>query len=407
MKKIASLLFALILMFSCSVISFAEQSSPLTETELQAKYKKLAGTSINVYNWGEYISDGSEGAMDVNKEFERLTGIKVNYTTYDTNESMYTKLKSGGAAYDIIIPSDYMIQRLIEEDYLEKINFDNIPNYKNIMEKYKGLYYDPQNEYSVPYNVGMVGIIYNKTMVSGNPTSWSLMWDEKYSGQILQFNNPRDGFASAMFLLGIDVNTQDEKEWRRAYDKLVEQKSVVQSYVSDEIYNKMEAGDAAIAAYYAGDYLLMKDNNPDLEFYYPEEGTNIFVDAMCIPKGCQNKEAAELYINFLLSEDVALANAEYLYYATPNETVINNDDYSLKGNPILYPDEADMPKTTYYHNLDQHTLSLMTRLWSELKIEGASNTGVYIKLGVALGLGVAVIIYTTIKKKKREKLYDV
>ena len=406
MKRIASLLLAVILMFSCSVISFAEQS-PLTETELQAKYKKLAGTSLNVYNWGEYISDGSEGAMNVNEEFEKLTGIKINYTTYETNESMYTKLKSGGAAYDIIIPSDYMIHRLIEEDYLEKINFDNIPNYKNIMDEYKNLYYDPQNEYSVPYNVGMVGIIYNKNVVKGNPTSWSLMWDKQYEGQILQFNNPRDGFASAMFLLGIDVNTQDEKEWRRAYNKLIEQKEVIQSYVSDEIFNKMEAGDAAIAAYYAGDYLLMKDNNPDLEFYYPEEGTNIFVDAMCIPKGCQNKEAAELYINFLLSEEVALANAEYLYYATPNKTVINNDDYSLKGNPILYPEESEMPKTQYYHNLNPYTLSLMTKLWSELKIEGSSNPGVYIKLCVTAGIGLAVIIYTTIRKKKREKLYDV
>ncbi len=406
MKRIVSLFLAIILIFSCSVIAFAEQS-PLTETELQAKYKKLAGTSINVYNWGEYISDGSEGAMNVNEEFEKLTGIKVNYTTYETNESMYTKLKSGGAAYDIIIPSDYMIQRLIEEDYLEKINFDNIPNYKNIMDEYKNLYYDPQNEYSVPYNVGMVGIIYNKTMVKGNPTSWSLMWDEQYAGQILQFNNPRDGFASAMFLLGIDVNTQDEKEWRRAYNKLIEQKGVVQSYVSDEIFNKMEAGDAAIAAYYAGDYLLMKDNNPDLEFYYPEEGTNIFVDAMCIPKGCQNKEAAELYINFMLSEEVALANAEYLYYATPNKTVINNENYSLKGNPILYPDEASKPKTQYYHNLNPYTLSLMTKLWSELKIEGSSNSSVYIKLGVTAGVGLAVILYTTIRKKKREKLYDV
>lgn len=406
MKKITSFILAVILMFSCSVIAFAEQS-PLTEKELQAKYRKLAGTSINVYNWGEYISDGSEGAMDVNKEFEELTGIKVNYTTYETNESMYTKLKSGGAAYDVIIPSDYMIERLIEEDYLEKINFNNIPNYKNIMDEYKGLYYDPKNEYSVPYNVGMVGIIYNKTMVKGNPTSWGLMWDKQYEGQILQFNNPRDGFASAMFLLGIDVNTQDEKEWRRAYDKLIEQKAVVQSYVSDEIFNKMEAGDAAIAAYYAGDYLLMHENNPDLEFYYPEEGTNIFVDAMCIPKGCQNKEAAELYINFLLSEEVALANAEYLYYASPNKTVVNNENYSLKGNPILYPEESEKPKTQYYHNLNPYTLSLMTKLWSELKIEGSANTGVYIKLGITAGLGLAAIIYTTVKKKKREKLYDV
>ncbi len=406
MKKIAAILLAATLIFSLSVVSFAE-SSPLTETEIQAKYKELAGTSINVYNWGEYISDGSEGVMNVNAEFEKLTGIKVNYTTYDTNEAMYTKLKSGGAAYDIVIPSDYMIERLLDEGYLQKINFDNIPNYKNIMDEYKGLYYDPTDEYSVPYNVGMVGVIYNKTMVKDKPTSWSIMWDENYKGQILQFNNPRDGFATAMFMMGIDVNTQDEAEWQKAYRMLIEQKGVVQSYVSDEIFNKMESGAAAISAYYAGDYLLMKDNNPDLEFFYPEEGTNIFVDAICIPKSSQNKEAAELYINFLLSEEVALANAEYLYYATPNKAVLENESYSLRDNQILYPDKENMPKVQYYHNLDQETLSLMTSLWSELKIEGTSNTAVYIKLGVTAGIGLAAIIYTTVRKKKREKLYDV
>ncbi len=406
MKRIVALLAAFAVAVIGSMTVFGA-SSPLTEQELQEKYKKLAGTSINVYNWGEYISDGSEGTMNVNEEFEKLTGIKVNYTTYSTNEDMYTKLKSGGAAYDIVIPSDYMIQRLIDEGYLEKINFDNIPNYKNIMDEYKNLYYDPQNEYSVPFNVGMVGIIYNKTMVKGNPTSWSLMWDKEYKGQILQFNNPRDGFASAMFMLGIDVNTQSEDEWKQAYRMLIEQKGVVQSYVSDEIFNKMEAGDAAIAAYYAGDYLLMKDNNPDLEFYYPEEGTNIFVDAVCIPKSSQNKEAAELYINFLLSEDVALANAEYLYYATPNKTVINNESYSLRDNQILYPDKENMPKVQYYHNLNQETLGLMTSLWSKLKIEGTSNTAVYIKLGTVAAIGLGAIVYSTIKKKKREKLYDV
>ncbi len=406
MKKIIAVCVAVFLILSASVIAFVKWS-PLTETENQDKYNKLAGTSINVYNWGEYISDGSEGTMDVNKKFEELTGIKVNYTTYETNENMYTKIRSGGANYDIIIPSDYMIQRLIAEGYLEKINFDNIPNYKNIMDEYKDLYYDPTNEYSVPYNVGMVGVIYNTKLVKGTPTSWSLMWDEEYKGQILQFNNPRDGFATSMFLQGININTSDKEQWQKAYDMLAEQKGVVQAYVSDEIFNKMEAGDAAIGAYYAGDYLLMKENNPDLAFYYPEEGTNIFVDAICIPKGCQNKEAAELYINFLLSEEVALANAEYLYYATPNKAVLENEDYSLRDNEILYPDEEDMPKTQYYHNLDQETLSLMSDLWSGLKIEGTSNTAVYLKLGITAGIGLIAIILTTIKKKKREKLYDV
>lgn len=406
MKKITTLFLALALIFSFPLISSAKTSS-LTEDELEEKYKELAGTSINVYNWGEYISDGGEGTLNVNKEFEKLTGIKVNYTTYDTNENMYTKLKSGGANYDIVIPSDYMIERLINEGYLQKINFDNIPNYKNIMDRYKGLYYDPNDEYSVPYNVGMVGVIYNTSVVKETPKSWSLMWDDNYKGQILQFNNPRDGFASAMFLLGIDVNTQDESQWKAAYNKLVEQKSVVQSYVSDEIFNKLESGDAAVGAYYAGDYLQMKENNDDLAFYYPEEGTNIFVDAICIPKSSRNKEAAELYINFLLSEEVALANAEYICYATPNKLVLENENYSLKDSKILYPDEEDMPTVSYFHNLDSETLSLMTTLWSQLKVEGTSNTAIYVKLGSVAAIGIAAIACSTVKKKKRQKLYDV
>ncbi len=406
MKKLACVILALVAIVSSSLTASAE-SSLLTDDELKAKYKALEGTSLNVYNWGEYISDGSEGTVDVNEEFEKLTGIKINYTTYETNEDMYTKIKSGGANYDIIIPSDYMIERLRVEGYLQKINFDNIPNYKNIMDKYKGLYFDPTDEYSVPYNVGMVGIIYNSKIVKGTPTSWDLLWDEQYKGQILQFKNARDGFASAMFAEGIDVNTHDESEWKRAYSKLIEQKSVVQSYVSDEIFNKLEAGDAAIGAYYAGDYLLMADVNPDLKFFYPEEGTNIFVDSICIPTSSQNKEAAELYINFLLSEEIALANAEYLCYATPNKAVLANESYSLRDNKILYPDEEEIPPVQYYHNLDSETLDLMTSLWSKLKVEGTSNTAVYIKLGSVCVIGVAFMIYSTVKKKKREKLYDV
>lgn len=406
MKKFLSLLIGAVIILSCSLPAFAVEST-LTEEEFLAKYEHLSGTSINVYNWGEYISDGSEGTVNVNKEFEELTGIKVNYTTYETNEDMYTKIKSGGANYDIIIPSDYMIERLRIEGYLQKINFDNIPNYKNIMDEYKGLYFDPTDEYSVPYNVGMVGVIYNSKIVKGTPTSWDLLWNEEYKGQILQFKNSRDGFATAMFLEGIDVNTQNESEWRRAYQKLVDQKSVVQSYVSDEIFNKLEAGDAAIGAYYAGDFLLMQDVNPDLKFYYPEEGTNIFVDSICIPSSSKNKEAAELYINFLLSEDIALANAEYLCYATPNKTVLENEEYSLRDSEILYPKKEDMPKVEYYHNLDPDTLNLMTSLWSKLKVEGTSNTAIYIKLGTVCAIGIASIIYSTVKKKKREKLYDV
>ena len=317
MKKFSALITSLLLMALCVSPAFAANA--------KKDYSYLKGTEINVYNWGEYIADGSDDTMDVNALFEKETGIKVNYTTFDSNENMYNKLKSGGANYDIVIPSDYMIARLIEEGLVQKIDFSNIPNYSNIMDKYKGLYFDPNDEYSVPYNVGMVGVIYNTKMVEGEPDSWALMWDEKYSGQILNFNNPRDAFAIAQWMLGIDLNTTDPDDWDKAFELLKEEKPLVQSYVMDEVFNKMESGEAAIAPYYAGDFLTMYDNNEDLAFFYPKEGTNIFVDSICIPSSSQNKEAAELYINFLLREDVALENAEYLYYATPNKAVYENE----------------------------------------------------------------------------------
>ena len=398
MKKIFSVLFAVIVIaLSCSA-SFGVAAK-------QIDVSKLKGTEINVYNWGEYISDGAEDTLDVNKEFEKETGIKVNYTTYDSNENMYNKIKCGGANYDIIIPSDYMIERMVDEDLLEKINFDNIPNYKNIMPKYKNLYFDPKNEYSVPYNVGMVGLVYNTKMVEGTPDSWSIMWDEKYKGQVLMFNNSRDAFGIAQFLLGIDVNTTSEQDWKKAYEKLKEQKPVVKSYVMDDVFNKMEGGEAAIAAYYAGDCIGMAENNPDLAFVYPKEGTNIFVDSICIPKGCQNKDAAELYINFLLRGDIALANAECLCYATPNQAVLDNEDYSLRENEMLYPDEEYTPTTEYFHNLDSETLMLMTSLWDNLKIEGNDVMSVYIGLITFAVIVVVYFIYRTIRKKKRESMY--
>ena len=390
--------------FSMSVIALSCSAS-FSVAAKQIDAAKLRGTEINVYNWGEYISDGSEGTLDVNKEFEKETGIKINYTTYDSNENMYNKIKGGGANYDIIIPSDYMIERMINEELLEKINFDNIPNYENILPEYKNLYFDPNNEYSVPYNVGMVGLVYNTKMVKETPDSWSIMWDEQYKGQILMFNNSRDAFAIAQFLCGVSLNTNNSEDWEKAYEKLKEQKPLVQSYVMDDVFNKMEGGEAAIAAYYAGDCILMADNNPDLAFVYPKEGTNIFVDSICIPKGCQNKEAAELYINFLLREDIALANAEYLCYATPNKAVLENEDYSLRDNEMLYPDEEHTPPTEYFHNLDPEVLMLMTTLWDNLKIEGNNDRSVYIGLISFAAVSVAYFIYRTVRKKKRESMY--
>ncbi|MBQ6788750.1 MAG: extracellular solute-binding protein [Clostridia bacterium] len=327
---------------------------------------KYAGTTLNVFNWGEYISDGSDGTVDVNAEFERITGIKVNYQNYDSNESMYAKLKSGAVSYDIVIPSDYMIERLKNEGMLRQIEPSLIDNYDYIDEAYRGLYFDENNEYSVPYCVGMVGLIYNRDMVEEAPDSWSVMWDERYRDNILTFNNPRDAFSIAQLLLGIDLNTTSEAEWRLAADKLKEQNSVLQGRVMDEVFNKMQGGNAAIAPYYAGDFLTMNEINPSLSFVYPKEGTNIFVDAMCVPTSCKNYEAAMLYINFMLEPDVALANAEYICYASPNTSVIENENYSFYGNEILYPAEEDMPKVQYYHDMTEETRRLYNALWEEV-----------------------------------------
>lgn len=230
MKKFVAILFAVAMV--CSTALPAAVSASAADTS------SLAGTTINVYNWGEYISDGSEGSMDVNAEFTKRTGIKVNYNNYDTNENMYAKLKSDGVSFDIVIPSDYMIERLIAEGMLQKIDFSNIPNYKYIDAKYKGLYFDPEDAYSVPYNVGMVGLIYNTKLVKEAPTSWSVMWDEQYKGKILMFDNPRDAFGIAQKLLGQSFNTTDEAEWKAAAEKLKEQKPVLQGYVMDDIFRK-------------------------------------------------------------------------------------------------------------------------------------------------------------------------
>lgn len=394
---------ALSCLFACAVLLTAVM--PVAYAEGEKDYSHLKGTVLNVYNWGEYICDGSDGAMDVNKAFEEEYGITVNYTNYESNENLYNKLQSGGATYDVIIPSDYMVARLIEEEMLAEIDFSNIPNYRYILDEYKDLYYDPENKFSVPYTVGMVGLIYNTKAVEGEIDSWGALWDEKYSGQILMFNNPRDAFCVAQCYLGLDVNSSDTAQWDKAIAALKEQNSLVSSYVMDEIFNKMENGDAVLAPYYAGDYLTMSEVNPDLAFVYPKEGVNLFVDAMCIPRNAENKEAAELYINFMLREDVAVANANYLCYASPHSLVLQSDDYDYKGNEILYPEKEDMPVTQSFANLDYETQNYMSMLWNDLKIEGNSNLDAYIGLSVTAVLVAVFAVYRYIRKRKREAMY--
>lgn len=324
--------------------------------------------TINVYNWGQYIGVGEEGTIDVNKEFEAKTGIKVNYVTYDSNESMYSKLEIGGSSYDVIFPSDYMVERLIKNDMLEKINLDNVPNYKYIDDTFKNLDYDKNNEYSVPYTFGYVGIIYNKKYITKTVDSWNALWDPEYSGKVLMFDNPRDAFGIAQFLLGKDINTENKPDYYECYKKLLEQKPLVQSYVMDQIFEQMENEEAWIAPYYAGDFLTMQDSNENLEFAFPKEGYNYFVDAICIPKGCKNKEAAEAYINFLCDPEISGRNCEAIGYSTPISAAKEYyEDKELASNPVAYPSKEVFERADMFINLKDETLQYANELWTAMK----------------------------------------
>ena len=378
-------------------------------------------TTLYVYNWGEYISDGSEDSLDSNAAFEEYCrdelglNVKVNYSTYSSNEDLYAKLSSGAVAYDVIIPSDYMVARLAEEGLLAELNpEENIENYEYISDEFKNLYYDPDNRWSVPYTYGTVGVIYNTDIVpedEENIGSWALMWDEDYAGNILQFNNPRDAFATAQFYLGQSINSEDPAEWQEALELLKEQKNVVQGYVMDEIFNKMKGGSAAISSYYAGDFFTMYDDNDRLAFFTPEEGANVFVDAFCIPSCVQNYDLAVEYINFMLSEEPAIANAEYICYASPNSLVYENEDYMADMEDIhedaisiLY--DFDSSKMEYFHNLPMETQNVMNSLWEELKIESTIGTSIYVICGVIVAIGLALLIRSFVIKRKRKYYFN-
>lgn len=345
MKKILSVVLAGLLMMSVAV-SFAGCSG------------ESAG-EINVFNWGEYISNGEDGSMDVIAEFEDQTGIKVNYTNYETNEELYNMLKSSNSSYDVIIPSDYMISKLLEEDMLEEINFDNVPNYKNIMENYKNLPFDKDNKYSIPYSWGVVAMVYNTEMVKEKPTSFSSLWDKAYSGDILMFNNSRDAMAIAMKLKGITPDTITTDDVDTAVNYLSEQKPLLKKYVMDQVFTEMEGDQAAMAPYYAGDIAMMMENNENLDYVLPEEGSNVFTDSMCIPKGSKNKELAEKFINFMLEAEVAKANAEYIGYSTPNKAAYDLLDDEIKNNELIYPPEDYISKCYYFSNLPQDVYNYM------------------------------------------------
>ena len=393
---------------ACSTISDDEEieiqtltvSNPEYYTQLQGQ-----GISINVYNWGEYIADGSdEGTLDVNEEFTNLTGIKVNYSTYATNEELYAKLKGGGASYDVIIPSDYMISRMIKEDMLQKLDFENIPNFSNISDTFVNPGYDTKNEYSVPYTWGTVGIIYDNTAISDENFGWEILWDEKYKDQILMFDNPRDAFAVAELLLGYSLNSENPEEIKKAAEKLKEQKRLVQAYVMDEIFDKMGAGEAVLAPYYAGDALTLMDEYDHLGFVIPESGTNLFVDAMCIPKAAKQKQAAEMYINFMCEPDIAYATTNYIGYSTPNKAALEMLDDEVKNDGISYLDDAYLAeKTEVFSNLSDETNELMQNEWTEMKSSDENNTNPWIVplfMLFCIMTSIGILIYRHIKNKK-------
>ena len=326
--------------------------------------------TINVYNWGQYISDGTDDTLDVIAAFEEAyPNIKVNYSTYDSNEIMYAKLAGGGITVDVIIPSDYMIGRLIQEDMLLELDFDNIPNYQYIDENFRNTAYDPENKYSVPYTWGTVGILYNTKYVDeADVTGWDLLWNEKYSGKTLMFGNSRDAFGIAQYKLGYDVNTTDEAALRHCAQELAKQKPVLQNYVMDEIFATMENEEAWIAPYYAGDCLTMMENNPDLAFYLPEnEGFNLFIDAMCIPSCAQEKEAAETFINFLCEPEVAGRNMEWIGYGTPLTAAKEFMDPEVLEDSITYPSDEVLKNGSSYAYLPQEITRLVEELFMQVR----------------------------------------
>ncbi len=396
MKKVFSLLISVIIMFSVlSVVAAAEETIVL-----------------NVYNWGEYIEQETIDMFE-----EKYPHIDVNYTTFDSNEAMYSKIVSGAASYDIVIPSEYMISKLINEDMLAELDFSNIPNYSYIGDAYKNLSSDPENKYSVPYFWGTVVVIYNAAYVAEEDVknqSLDLLWNEKYAGKILMFDNPRDSFGISLTRLGYSMNTENPDEWQAAAKALSEQKPIVQAYVMDAIFDKMEAGEAWIAPYYAGDALMMQETNTDIKFYIPSEGTNMFVDSMCVLKTSEHKKEAELFINFMCEPKIAAMNAETVGYATPNTEAQKLLDPEITGNELVYPLQDFLKKNTdVYINLSQKTQMLQSTLWTDLKIisaEEGAETSSFDWIDTfcisIIVIGSISAVYFFIRNSKRKKLWN-
>lgn len=327
---------------------------------------KESAEKVYVYNWGEYIDP------ETLELFEKETGIKVIYDEFEQNEEMYPKIQSGAVSYDVVCPSDYMVQKMIENDLLSEINYDNIPNFKYIDEAYlkSAEEFDPGNKYSVPYCWGTLGILYNKTMVDEPVDSWGVLFDEKYSGNILMMDSVRDAFAVALKYLGYDLNSTNEAELDEAKALLQKQYPLVQAYVVDQVRDKMIGGEAALGVIYSGEAIYTARENPDLEYVVPKEGSNVWIDAWVIPKNSKNKENAEKFINFMCDPEIALMNFDYITYSTPNKGAWELiEDEEIKNSPIAFPSQEILDRCTAYRYLGEEMENLYIQKWNEVKGE--------------------------------------
>ena len=374
MKKTLALTLACTMVMGLFLSGCAMKDEPSSSNAGTSNSGSSGQREVVVCGWGENIDE------DLFDLFEEKTGIKVIYQTAESNEMMYSKVARGGSGYDVVVPSDYMIAQMIEEGLLAELDFDNIPNFSLISDRFKNLVYDPDIKYSVPYTWGTLGIIYNPTMISDEIDSWEALFDMRYEGMASMIGNPRDAIATALMYLGYSINTTDEAQIREAYDLIAVSKAagVYQGFFMDEIYDKMEVGETALCTYYAGDYLSMYDNNPDLKYVIPKEGSNWFVDAMCVLKDAKNKTEAEEWINFICSTEASLRNMDYIWYASPNETAL--EEY-----PAYYQEQTgeELPEEVYqvmaapqevldkcemYLNLPAATRTLYNDLWTQLGV---------------------------------------
>lgn len=380
MKKITALILSCalaagLLLSGCTIERIDAGGDPSqTVTDSGSSSAAPGQRKLNVFSWGEYIDD------TLITEFEEKTGIEVIYKTVPSNEELYSLLRQGAINPDVIVPSDYMISQLIEEDMLQPLDYSKIPNFEKIDPRFRNLSYDPENLYTVPYTWGTLGLIYNTSMVDEPITSWSAMFDDTAAGNVILIDNSRDAFGIALYYLGYSVNTTDESEIREAYELIADawHRGVYQGKMMDEIFQTMEGGNAAIATYYAGDYLTMLENNEDLAYVVPEEGSNWFVDAMCVLKDAENVDEAHEWINFIASTDANLRNMDYIWYASPNTE-------ALEQYPAWYEEQYGEPLDMEIYEIMAAPQEVLDRCESYLVLPSATRT-LYNELWIELGL---------------------